>query len=144
VEKMYLEPAEIAKKYSEVGRKKTHCPAYKLILLGILAGAFIALAAQGSNVAIHTIASVGLGKTSGRSNLCYGLNDGYNNRGGVIYRQYANRHILLGEKELLAKNAAKLVLCLLRKLHRLHPYCPFDTFFRTIQLFRRVARRFYH
>lgn len=73
MEKMYLEPAEIAKKYSEVGRQKTHCPAYKLILLGILAGAFIALAAQGSNVAIHTIVSVGLGKALAGAIFATGL-----------------------------------------------------------------------
>ncbi|HHV64313.1 MAG TPA: formate/nitrite transporter family protein [Peptococcaceae bacterium] len=73
MEKMYLEPAEIAKQYIEIGRKKTHCPAYKLILLGILAGAFIALAAQGSNVAIHTIASVGLGKALAGAIFATGL-----------------------------------------------------------------------
>lgn len=36
---------------------------YKLLLLGILGGAFIAFASEGSNAAIHTIESVGIAKT---------------------------------------------------------------------------------
>jgi formate/nitrite transporter FocA (FNT family) len=55
-------PAEIAEKLVESGKKKTGLPAYKLFLLGILAGAFIALAAAGSNAAVHTIESAGIGK----------------------------------------------------------------------------------
>ena len=62
MENLHLSPAEIAEKLVESGKKKTGLPAYKLFLLGILAGAFIALAAAGSNAAVHTIESAGIGK----------------------------------------------------------------------------------
>lgn len=73
MEKPYFEPAEIAEKFIEVGWKKANSPAYKLILLGILAGAFIAFAVQGSNVAIHTISSVGLSKALAGALFATGL-----------------------------------------------------------------------
>lgn len=63
VENLNLSPGEIVEKLVESGRKKTGLPAYKLLLLGILAGAYIAFAAAGSNAAIHTIESAGIAKT---------------------------------------------------------------------------------
>ena len=63
MEKAFLTPAEIASDFIEIGAKKTKAKAHNLIILGILAGAFIAFASQGSNYAIHTIESIGLGKT---------------------------------------------------------------------------------
>jgi len=62
MENLNLSPAEIAEKLVESGKKKTGLPVYKLLLLGILAGAYIAFAAAGSNTAIHTIESAGIGK----------------------------------------------------------------------------------
>ena len=62
MEKMIYSPAEIASRYVEAGSKKASIPVRQLLLLGILAGAFIAFASQGSNMAIHTIESVGLAK----------------------------------------------------------------------------------
>jgi formate/nitrite transporter len=62
MEKFIHSPAEIASRYVEAGCKKASLPVRKLLLLGILAGAFIAFASQGSNMAIHTIESVGVGK----------------------------------------------------------------------------------
>jgi formate/nitrite transporter len=62
LEKSFLSPAEIAESFIETGRKKANLSAFKQFILGILGGAFIALAAEGSNVAIHTISSVGLSK----------------------------------------------------------------------------------
>lgn len=44
-------PAEIAVKYESVGKSKTELPALKTFLLGILAGAFIALGGLGSQIA---------------------------------------------------------------------------------------------
>lgn len=55
-------PAEIVTRYVEAGYKKANLQIHQLILLGVLAGAFIAFASQGSNMAIHTIPSVGVGK----------------------------------------------------------------------------------
>ncbi len=62
ISKLHLSPPEIAQSFVEIGCRKASLPAGRLILLGILGGAFIALAAQGSNVAAHTIESVGIAK----------------------------------------------------------------------------------
>lgn len=62
MDKSYLSPAEIAESFIETGWKKAGLPVYKQFILGILAGAFIAFAAEGSNTAIHTISSVGISK----------------------------------------------------------------------------------
>lgn len=58
----FLNPTEITRSIFETGTAKSGYKAVRLILLGILGGAFIAFASEGSNAAIHTIASVGLGK----------------------------------------------------------------------------------
>lgn len=58
----YFNPAELTRSFIETGTVKSGQKAYQLLLLGLLGGAFIAFASEGSNAAIHTIASVGLGK----------------------------------------------------------------------------------
>jgi formate/nitrite transporter FocA (FNT family) len=63
MEAIHFSPAEISERFIETGCKKAGQPALRLFLLAILAGAFIAFASEGSNVAIHTIESVGLAKT---------------------------------------------------------------------------------
>jgi len=63
IENLYFQPDVTAKNYVETGFKKTNLFVYQMLLLGILGGAFIAFAAQGSNAAIHTIESVGIAKT---------------------------------------------------------------------------------
>ena len=60
--KSFFSPQEIAENYIEIGAKKARLAAPPLFVLAILAGAFIAFASEGSNAAIHTIESVGLGK----------------------------------------------------------------------------------
>ncbi len=62
MDKGVLTPPEISQGFIDIGVKKVNQSAIKLLLLGILAGAFIAFAAEGSNVAVHTIPSVGLAK----------------------------------------------------------------------------------
>lgn len=62
IENLHFSPAEVTENYVEVGYKKSTSPVYRLLLLGILGGAFIAFASQGSNMAIHTIQSVGVAK----------------------------------------------------------------------------------
>lgn len=54
-----LSPAETVSKLSEVSREKASMPVSSLIILGFLAGAFIAFAAQGSTVAAHDIPTFG-------------------------------------------------------------------------------------
>jgi formate transporter len=73
MDKQFLSPAEISESYISTGCKKAETSSYKLLILGILAGAFIAFASQGSNVAIHTIASVGLGKALAGALFATGL-----------------------------------------------------------------------
>lgn len=73
MDNLHLNPAEITERSVEVGYKKSNLPVYKLLLLGMLAGAFIAFAAEGSNTAIHTIASVGVGKALAGALFATGL-----------------------------------------------------------------------
>ena len=47
-------PAEIVKNYSAAGRKKTEMPAFRMFILGILSGIFIALGAAATNTAGHS------------------------------------------------------------------------------------------
>ena len=70
---MYFKPAEIAENLVETGRKKAALKPFKQFLLGILAGAYIAFAAEGSNTAIHTIASVGIAKALAGALFATGL-----------------------------------------------------------------------
>jgi formate/nitrite transporter len=62
MEKSFLAPAEIAESFIETGRKKTSLSIFKMLILGILGGAFIAFASAGSSTAVHTVDSVGLAK----------------------------------------------------------------------------------
>lgn len=62
IEKAFSTPEEITETYIEIGYKKASRPMLKQVLLGILAGAFVALAAQGSNVGIHNIEPVGIAR----------------------------------------------------------------------------------
>lgn len=65
-EKNYLAPDEIAKYTIEAGIKKTKLSTLNMFILGILAGAFIAFAAEGSNMAAYNLfarpETYGLGK----------------------------------------------------------------------------------
>ncbi len=56
-------PLEIAESTIKSGVNKGNLPLIKMILLGIMAGAFIALGGVASNVAVHGIADVGLART---------------------------------------------------------------------------------
>ncbi len=74
MEKLCLSPAEITEEFINVGRKKAVLtPVANLFVLGILAGAFIAFAAEGSNMAIHTIESVGIAKALAGALFATGL-----------------------------------------------------------------------
>jgi len=64
--KNYLTPAEIAEATVDAGIKKANLSIIKMIVLGILAGAFIAFASEGSNMAAFNLfanpETYGLGK----------------------------------------------------------------------------------
>ena len=53
-------PAEVAKNYIAIGKGKATNGFWKLLVLGMLAGAFIAFGAEASSVAAHNIGNVGL------------------------------------------------------------------------------------
>ncbi len=96
--KRFFSPPEIAKEFVELGYKKATTSSPLLVLLGILAGAFIAFASQGSNVAIHTIESVGLSKTLAGAIFAAGL---------IM--------VVVGGAELFTGNALIIISCLERK-----------------------------
>lgn len=58
----FFTPDQIAERTVEYGHKKANTRAAKLLVLSILAGAFIAFAAEGSNAAIYNIPWAGVGK----------------------------------------------------------------------------------
>ncbi len=60
--KNFLAPKEIANAFLDVGVAKTSMNRWKMLLLGILAGAFIAFAAAGSNVGVYAIEPTGIQK----------------------------------------------------------------------------------
>jgi len=62
LEKAFHSPEEITQDYLEIGSKKAARPVHKQILLGILAGAFVGLASQGSHMAVHAIENLSLAR----------------------------------------------------------------------------------
>lgn len=75
--KAYLTPAEIVDVTLQTGVKKAKAPGLALFILGILAGAFIAFAAEGSNMAAFNLfaepTTYGLGKALAGSIFGTGL-----------------------------------------------------------------------
>jgi len=51
-------PAEIAENYCQIGKAKSTAPAWKLLILGIMAGLLIAFGSAVTNTATHTISNV--------------------------------------------------------------------------------------
>ena len=62
LDKAFHTPEEITEDYLEIGHKKAARPFHKQILLGILAGSFVAMASQGSHMAIHAIENISLAR----------------------------------------------------------------------------------
>jgi len=56
-------PAEVVDANIAAGKNKANLPLLKMILLGILAGIFIAIGGEASSLASHDIANVGLART---------------------------------------------------------------------------------
>ena len=59
----YYTPAKMFQNMIQAEVTKAKLPTGKMILLGILAGAFIAMGGAASNVAVHNISNVGLART---------------------------------------------------------------------------------
>jgi len=66
-------PVETTERFLETGVKKAGYSVLNTLLLGLLGGAFIAFASEGSNTAIHTIESVGLAKALAGALFATGL-----------------------------------------------------------------------
>lgn len=58
----YFTPKEIVMNCLDTGTNKAQLSVFKMLLLGILAGAYIAFAAEASTMAAHDIASIGFGR----------------------------------------------------------------------------------
>ncbi len=63
MEKHFNSPAEVIEVNMKAGEGKASLPLLKMIILGIMAGAFIALGGATSNTAVHAITNVGLART---------------------------------------------------------------------------------
>ena len=63
MDKIFHTPLEVVNNSIDGQVTKANLPLVKMILLGIMAGAFIALGGTASNVAVHNIANVGLART---------------------------------------------------------------------------------
>ncbi|MCI8408604.1 MAG: formate/nitrite transporter family protein [Lachnospiraceae bacterium] len=63
MDKSFYTPVEVVNNSIDGQVTKANLPLGKMILLGILAGAFIALGGAASNVAVHNISNVGLART---------------------------------------------------------------------------------
>ncbi len=57
-----LTPNEFIESYSNIGAAKARASALRLLLLGVLAGFFIAMAGAATNTAAHSIANVSAAK----------------------------------------------------------------------------------
>ncbi|MDR0490969.1 MAG: formate/nitrite transporter family protein [Oscillospiraceae bacterium] len=66
-------PKEVAQNYIATGVAKTKLPIAKMLVLGVLAGMFIALAGVGATIASATVASASIGKLIGASVFPAGL-----------------------------------------------------------------------
>ena len=68
-----LSPADIAKQFMEISKKKASLPLSSMLVLGFLAGAFIALAAQGSTVIASDVSQFGIQRLVAGSSFATGL-----------------------------------------------------------------------
>ncbi len=63
MEKIKLTPSQVIEQNIEASLTKNRMSVLKVIILGIMAGAFIALGAQAANVAMHNISNTGIART---------------------------------------------------------------------------------
>ena len=60
---LFLSPAQVTASYAQTGADKTRRSAASLLLLGILAGAIIALAGAATNTAVYGISDIWTART---------------------------------------------------------------------------------
>lgn len=69
----FLSPAEVAELVVGVGQRKAEMSVTNQLILGVMAGAFIAFGAAGSCVAVHTVESAGVAKALAGALFAAGL-----------------------------------------------------------------------
>ena len=125
-------PAEIASLVSKSGVTKSMLPLPKMILLGLMAGAFIAFGGAASDVAMHGVADVGLARVVA----------------GVIFPVGLMLVVFTGS-ELFTGNCLMIIPMLEKKIKAVSMIKNLVTvyisnFFGAAQLFKRRTRCFYN
>ena len=87
MDRQFNTPSEIIEANIGSGVTKANMNIVKMIILGMLAGAFIAVGGTASNVAVHNISNVGVARALAESNTSCRSYDGCNNRFRAFYRQ---------------------------------------------------------
>ncbi len=126
-----LKPAEILDYTINTGIDKSGGRFFKLLFLSIMAGAFIAFAAEGSNMAAFNLfyepATYGLGKAL--AGAVFGT--------GLMLVVLCGGELFTGNTLILAAvcdkiyNAPQLGNCIYRKSYRINIYCLYDVSIRT-------------
>ena len=63
MEMNFFNPTQIVENNIKTGVTKANLNVIKMMIMGFFAGLFIAIGAEGSNLAIHTVSNVGLSRT---------------------------------------------------------------------------------
>ena len=90
---------EVIKNYAAAGKKKTELSVFRMLVLGILAGMFIALGAAVTNTAAHTITDVSTARiicglfVSGR------FIAGYPDGRGTVHWELPHQHLGSGKRD---------------------------------------------
>jgi formate/nitrite transporter len=95
----YLTPAEITRNQCDIGKRKAELTIIKQLLLGIMAGIFVAFASQGYNQAIHTISSTSIAKLVG----------------GTLFT-CALMMVLIAGAELFTGNCLMIIACIEKRI----------------------------
>ncbi len=82
-----LSPREVAASAVKIECGKANLSITKMIMLGFLAGAFIAFGAEAATVVAHDIPGVGLARLVSGMVFSTGSDDGCHRRRGTVYRE---------------------------------------------------------
>ena len=87
MENNYYVPAQIIENNLKGAVGKANLKLYKMIMMGFFAGMFIAIGAEGSNLAVHTVDNFGLAKTLAGCIFKQGYYDVIDYRCRAVYRK---------------------------------------------------------
>lgn len=136
-------PSEIIELNMKASETKTTLPLGKMILLGIMAGMFIAFGAATSSTVAHSIENVGVSRALAARDLpCRADADRLFGR-RTIYRKLSDPFKCIRPTHVPLENAPQPRYRLFQQSARRSFGRYFDRFFRKSQLFRRSARCIY-